>query len=351
MDRSNRDMTTPGYNNNNFNRRDMPSNIVPMNGGMLGDPIERYNPMTTTANIGQFANMAQTSNFNQAYQPNSPFVEKINYANRNNLIYNNVGENTLDEHLVEYKLNIDSMDRDIKYYPDPFEFIVKLGPTSGKTYDLEKYVDPHDKNQGTRIIHSKLTGTPTPHILKKFINVKYVKLENIILPQYSKSIYDDASDKYIFDIESHMPSDRFVMLVIDELDDERMYTTSEDTSRLDQHGNPYTPPVPFSVVLPDRLLGLNFYSGNPFFGSKIYKNSVLGNLDKLTIRLYDSNGLPLKYNNLWSYDKLVEYEHKHKKPFPITDLRHPYNKRIQVYMTLIIGVVETQINTNTKYAQ
>ena len=76
---------------------------------------------------------------------------------------------------------------------------------------------------------------------------------------------------------------------------------------------------------------------------------MLGNLSRLTIEFYDSCGQKLEFNDIFNFEELEEYEFDHHKPLKRSDLRHPLNKRIQVTLSLIVGVVESQINTQTKF--
>ena len=69
----------------------------------------------------------------------------------------------------------------------------------------------------------------------------------------------------------------------------------------------------------------------------------------MTHSCYDCYGKQLKYENILSHEDLEEFEFKNGEEFPITDIRHPYNKKIQNHISLIIGVVEAQVNTNTKF--
>jgi len=338
-----------GFNDNNFNRVSMPSNVFPVNGGMSGNFVGRFNPLTTNTQQNMSANSA--SNFKSAFEQNSPIIEKIDYINKNNLLHNNVGDNILDEHVVEYRILLDSADRDIKYYPNPFTYTVKFNPQSATNVQHEEYINPKKKNLGTKIVNTRFEGAPSPVINKEFKNVKYVKLENIILPQFSQ-LKKSKCGVYDFDSNSHLVSDRFVSLVIKELDADRVYATFDDVSRVDyETGNSYTPPSPFAIIIPDKLLGLNYYSGTPYYGSKIYKNSLLGNIGQMTIQLCNCQGIPLKYDDMFTYDELEEYEFEHHTSLPVNDLRHPYNKKTQTFISLIVGVVESQINTNSKFDQ
>ena len=336
-----------GYNDNNFNRTPFPSNIFPPNGGMVGNPTGLYNPMST--NMQQLMKeQVPLSSFQASFAPNNTIIERIDYTNKGHLIHNNIGDSVLDEHVVEYRLNIDSIDRDIKYYPDPFSYIVKFNPASGSSVRHEEYIDSKNKQKGTKIVESRFDGAPTPHINREFKNIKYVKLENVILPQNSK-LQKNKDGIYEFDKSSNLVTDMYVTLQIKEIPDETICTTGENSVRMTSDGKSYTPPVPFAIIIPDKLLGFNYYAGTPYYGTKIYKNSLLGNLTQLTIKFFDCFGAPLKYNDLFTHDELEEFEFRNHEPFPITDLRNPYNKKIQNHISIIIGVVESQINSNTKF--
>lgn len=337
-----------GFNDNNFNRASMPSNTFPINGGMVGNYVGRFNPLST--NTQHNMNLNSATSFPAAFDQNTPMIEKIDYTNKNNFIHNNVAENVLDEHVVEYRVIFDSADRDIKVYPSPFAYTVKFNPMSATTVETEEYVNPKNKKFGTKIVQTRFAAAPSPIITKEFKNVKYVKLENVVLPQFSQ-IKKNKNGEYEFDPCSHLTKKRFVTLAIKELDADRVYATFDSVTRYDKNGNPYTPLDPFAIIIPDKLLGLNFYSGVPYYGSKIYKNSLLGNITQMSIQFSDSRGLPLRYDDMFTYEDLEEYEFENHEPLPTTDLRNPHNEETQTLISLIIGVVESQINTNTKFDQ
>jgi hypothetical protein len=307
-----------GVNDNNFNRQIFPSNNFVKNGDHSGEITNHFNPLTTTTN--------NYSDFDKAFPDNiQPIIEKIDYTNKNNLIHNNIGSNVLDEHVIEYRVMIDSIDRDIKTYPNPFSYVVKFNPASSST-GLD--------SSGNFV---RYDGSPYPHIGKQFNNVKYIKLENVILPQYSNIKYKDG--EFVHDPNSIIVTNMYNSLVIEELSNERIYTTSQ------------TNPNPFALIIPDKIIGTTFYSGTPYYGSKIYKNSLLGNITQLHIQFTDCNGVPLKVDNLYSYDDMQQYEYDNGVPFPVDDMRNPYNKKLQNHISLIFGVIECQINTNTKFDQ
>ena len=286
-----------GTNDNNFNRQRIPSNIFPPNGGFTGNPTGQYNPLTTTMQR-QWNNRTPVSSFNDSFQPNSPIIEKLDYNNRAELLHNNIGPNVLDEHVIEYRIYIDSLDRDIKTYPDPFSFTVKFNAPGPSVINTE--VPDNKKNQSnqTKFVETRFEGTPCPHINKEFRNVKYIKLENIILPQFRKIVLKpDGEGGFDLDQESNLTNDRYISLVIKELVMERYYSTSDNVSRISEDGKCYTPPTPFALILPDKYLG-SFFTGIPYYGSKVFKSSSLGNIKQLTIQFYDSCGLPIKIDEL-----------------------------------------------------
>lgn len=346
MNFPNANFSASGFNDNNFNRMTVPSNIFPPNGAMTGNPLGMYNPLSTNTQQLMRDNIP-LSNFQASFAPNNPMIERIDYTNKNQLIHNNVGDSVMDEHVVEYRLNIDSIDRDIRYYPDPFSYVVKLNPPAATTYRHEEYIDGNKRN-GSTIVETRFDGPPAPYINKEFKNIKYIKLENVILPQHNK-LHKNKYGSYDFDNNQNLAFDMYVSLQIPEIGTDRVYTTGETSTRMGPDGMEHTPPTPFAIIFLDKLLGTNFYSGTPYYGTKIYKNSLLGNLTQITIKFYDSCGAPLRVNDLFTYEDLQEFEFKAHEPFPITDIRHPYNKKIQNHISLIIGVVESQINNNTKF--
>lgn len=330
-----------GYNDNNFNRNNFPSNLFPPNGGLKGNPNSNYNYLSTNSQNNLKNN---TNKFDKAYRQHDPIIESIDYTNNKKLLYNNISENVLDEHIVEYRINIDSLDRDVNVYHSPFNFTVKFNPPSGgkvRTEVLEK--------GSLKTVNDTFEGPPKPHINKEFRNVKYIKLDNIILPQYSSIMLDDRD--YDVDPSSNLVDDRFISLVIKELDCNRVFCTADGSFRTDPDtGAMVTPPRPFAHIFPDKLLGRIYYTGTPYYGSKVYKSSLLGNINSLTIQLYNSCGTPLKFDNFLTAQQL----HKAKcnnEEVDQSDIRHPLNKNFQIHLSFIVGVVESQINNHTKFEQ
>jgi len=331
-----------GYNDNNFGRQKIVSNIHPSQGGQKGNPFGNYNPLSTNEQHLLNRHYNQTD-FNRSYKRHDPIIERMNYANQRDILHDNVGDIVLDEHIQEYRINIDSLDRDITVYPNPFNYTVKFNPPGKSLVRTLELIDPTNPSLGKKIVQTPFPGPPKPHINKEFRNVKYIKLDTIVLPQFSNIIEDPQNiGSYIFDPDSNLLDDRYVNLHIKELDNKTVFSTNEGSVYTDINGETYKPKQPYGIIFPDKVLGDVYYVGTPYHSSRIYKNSLLNNIGSLTIELIDSCGKPLSYDNLGIVDE-------NDDPIPLDDIRNPFNKKIQNHLSFIIGVVESQVNTNTKF--
>jgi hypothetical protein len=324
-------------NNNNPNKQMFPfsNNNNNNNNNNNPNPMGNFNPMTTNGQMLQ--NMYK---FNNAYANNQAMINKTNFSNQNNMVHNNLKQNILDEHIVEYTIHIDSADRDVRYYKDPFNYTVMFNPPSSRIYNEEQ-------KDGTFVEHS-LKGPPAPHITREFKNVQYIRLDSVLLPRYTH-IYDDSGYQFDTDVnsESNIYDDRFVILRVEELDktDNVVYGTNINTERS------------FGLIFPDKLISKDYYSGVPLFAQRTFKSSKLGNINKLSMKFLDSYGNPIKIQEntgantaVSNTDPLVAPDSNGNYSVAQTDMRHPLNKKIQNHITITIGVVENQMNVNTKFS-
>ena len=83
------------------------------------------------------------------------------------------------------------------------------------------------------------------------------------------------------------------------------------------------------LLYPDKTISEHYYTCLPYYTSKIYPNSQLGNLSSLTIKFYDSFGTPLDFGYI--QDTGDE-----------EDIIHPKNRLLQNHISLVIGVVSQQ---------
>lgn len=342
MNRPNRFPNAPtnpyGWNDNNFNRSNVPSNI-PFEHAQGGNPQGSFLPRTMATPNGLF------SDFGDAFSRRETLIDRRINLNDGNVIHNNIGERVMDEYIAEYRIGIDSLDRDVRVYPDPFDFIVKFAANSSKTMIRTEVL----RNGVLETINDVASGTPMPHINRDFKNVKYVKIDNIILPRLGNIIYNEETEEYEYDNNTDLSSDRFTVLSVDELECCRIYSTGDDNIRTDpKTGVNVVPPRPFAIVIRDRYLGFDHFVGIPYYGSKVFNSSALGNINSLSFKFSNSCGVPYKFDNLFTYDDLKRAK-KCGHPISLDNIRHPLNKKNQVYISLIIGVVENQINTETKF--
>lgn len=231
------------------------------------------------------------NNYKNAFIPNAPLIEPMNYANQNNMLHNNIAEQVLVENIVEYRINIDSFDRNVNKYPNPFNFVIKFN--NGDYEEDAKINFPLD-------------------------NVQYVRLETIILPN-SIEVACPCNDCCSCG-KTHtkfLQEDRFIMLEIQELEtNQRMtYSTSDNRSNF--------PGGAFCLAVPDSRM-LKYYSAACFNGSKMYKKNNLTRINRFTIKLYDSYGCPL---------------------IPVGNICELPN----IYLSFAIGIINPDLNTRPSF--
>jgi hypothetical protein len=273
-----------------------PNTIYPHPKSQENNPSAMFSQMTYP--IQQNSQMFP---FNQAFNQNTPIIEKQNFKNQNNVIHNNLHENLISEFSVDYTVDIDSKDRDISVYPDPFKYNVMFSPVK---------------------------ETPAPYINRAMKNIKYIRIDNVILPKYYGIVYDSGTSSWIMDTSKDLSQDRYVIMKIKNLDSQYNLSTN---SIVETNG---------IKLIPDTIMtGSNFYyavPGNAKNIIKTYNMSLLGNLDRLYIEFYSSSGNLLKYNNLDAEQD-------------ITDVRNPLNVNLQNNFTIVFGIIENELATEVKF--
>lgn len=208
--------------------------------------------------------MKKISQFDSSYLPNPTFINPYDFTNTGGVLHNNLGQKTMSEYLTEYKIHIDTKDRDIVAFPSPFKTKVYFGKSDG--------------------------------IARKFENVKFVTLDSIILPKTNcvdishiaePNIYPSNSNYVagILDgpnILSVLAKRRNLYLRIEELESENNLGTS---SLLENNT---------FILVEDCCAGIDSHVWKPVHNTIIYKNSSLQKLNKLTLVLYDEYGNELK---------------------------------------------------------
>lgn len=362
-----------------------------------------YKPLSTfdTPESTNSADLENLRNFSQFgieknFETHKPIMFMPDTKNKHETLYDNLNDNLLKESIKEYRLNIDSIDRDIRIYPDPFNYIVSLGPVTNsginssvartdlkqdlryelknqkkKHLDIKKnyleqeerrYQDLTNTNQDlTDAIPSEiflfdnpkaikeytvnLERSFNPYIIRDFKNVNYIKLDCAVIPKYTsicinecwdfcrkshhkKNFFKDEYERikdYIILNNRYIPDerneynplgDRFVQIYIKELQNTRNFGTNPTTDKS-------------FLLIYDKTLGALYLKLIPYSATKVYKESLLGNITKLSIQFYDSWGEPLKINS-----SCIDYE---INQISNTELIDPSNYDINKYLTEMRG--------------
>jgi hypothetical protein len=244
----------------------------------------------TRANQGLF-------NFETAFTEHKPEIERPNYKNPNRLLHNNVGKIMLAEQIREYRININSADRNITTYPNQFNFKVKFGGV----------------------------GTNTPIIPRVFKNVKFIKLDEVRLPK-AFHIEDSGGGNWVVSTgtDYQFINEMYVVVKIPEIGRNNVYGTRSSLS-----DNSF-------VLIYDKVLGeyyTDYLTSNNVYS---YPDDGLIDLSNMTIQLMNVDGTIYEIN-----DKSTSVA--------ITDVRNPLNAKLQIGLSFIIGCMQNEIDTDTTY--
>ena len=303
---------------------------------------------------GQFPNYG---NVNTVFNPSplAPFrfqgiepkvmFNNASFKNRNDLIHNNLKPIVLDEDIIEYDIFIDSKDRNYQAYPNPFNYKVTFAPLGKSTIV--------DKRTGEKTV----LETPEPTIANSFENVRYIVLEEAILP-----IYYHLTKENKLSNKRSLLTNMYNILNIKEFDELNENSTNDILGRS------------FSVLYFDSLINDTHYFTAPAKEVKLFPRDKLGVIDKFTISITDPYGNiynPKHLNkNLHSgmrctceedeEDRKREWEkEKEKRDYSsdsddepkevpqnicfIHNINHPLNPIYQHHLHFKIGVVEAHL--------
>ena len=145
-------------------------------------------------------------------------------------------------------------------------------------------------------------------------------------------------DFYFFIPNKSLDTDRYLMLNIEEITDNNINSTNSALRKA------------FCLLYPDSYGELHYYAASNY-QDKIYKMSGLGNINRLTLSLYDSYGKPLQMPNLDFHVNSSKTCYCNNDDFscPCTYIRHPYYKWLQVQYMIKLGIVETEIDKKIFY--
>jgi len=145
-------------------------------------------------------------------------------------------------------------------------------------------------------------------------------------------------DFYFFVPNKSLDTDRYIMLNIEEITDNNINSTNSALRKA------------FCLLYPDSYGELHYYAASNY-QDKIFKMSNLGNINRLTLSLYDSYGRPLQMPNLDFHVNSNKSCNCNNDDYscPCTYIRHPYYKWLQVQYMIKLGVVETEIDKKIFY--
>jgi hypothetical protein len=325
------------------------------------------------------------NNFDNNNRISAPYLNN-NEFNKPNLIYNNISDKLSVDILVEYVIMIESIDRDIEKYPNPFKYKIYFNPVAQtkdayiyKIFENVKYIKletailPRKYSYLRKDITSNTTDVSTLintnwkrndnftfntvnyTIIDDYIidNIRYIKYGvTRPLPELIDKVYElqynintSLFTLYEFQlINLSLENEKFLLLNIDEIKDVNDMATNTEVSNA------------FSILFPDYVNGDFFYT-NTQGVDKIYRFSQLGSIKSLTVNIADNEG---KDFNTQSYKMFTDTHIKTNKKCickPNSDgeiirdygcscsyMRHPYYKKFQNTLLFKVGVVENDID-------
>ena len=229
---------------------------------------------------------------------------------------------------------IDSKDRNYQIFPDPFTFDVKFHPF------------PKSKE----IVNNKIVvnEVPAPTINDNFINVRYIKLEKIILPFYTKIkqvVETDSEDEIVklWKVNTNKPltDNLYIVLSLGEYTDTNYKSTNDVLSES------------FATIYFNSKLNNTHFVGTTSNGIKIFPQDHLGKIDKLKINFMDPYGQTLRCEHVNKKIKsnmicsCEDSEGDDNTDCFKHNLFHPLNPIFQNHLHFKIGVVEPRLNKLT----
>ena len=276
--------------------------------------------------------------------PYSPYDE---YSKPDAYFNNFTGEGRLD-YIKEHICHVNSIDRDINKYPNPFNFLVKFAPLAGdtnasisRTFENIRYVKIETAVLPRKYYVTKKKISNHPEIVNTFpqsikgdlvTSNTIIKINNplntycpynyfVVIhsftdipnnkqhinytyyePDISKTIlisFESIRDMHTNDIVTYqydlsplsIENDKYTILYLNDINDISQFSTDIALSKA------------FNVFYPDILAGDSLYVDCKY-ADKIYKYSKLGIMTKMRLILTNSMGKELS-TNVKAQDKMV----------------------------------------------
>jgi hypothetical protein len=263
-------------------------------------------------------------NYNKAYSSNQEIIVPIDMRNKNNLIHNNIYDDLLNEEIREFQLYINSSDRKYTVYSNPFDLVVSFGAAGPSKVNMG----------GNKVL---IEGTPGPLISKTLRNLKYIKLDHIVLPR-TVTLDVDLSGNYMFSTDSKYDLDknRFLIIKIKELSSENILSTSNIVTD------------DCFVIYPEKKLGDNAIMWIPTYGNRLFLNGNLGELKKMTIEILDYQGNVLQFvdttGTAINFKKYADGTGSE-----LLNSISTFEDKMNYLLYLIIGSVDCELNKRTSF--
>jgi hypothetical protein len=312
-----------------------------INQQMFVNDYNNFKPTSTFQtppnNSSKYQNMNDhsQSDIKDAFVQNKPILDMLPNKYMNDTLYSNMNEDLLKETIRENKIHINSIDRSVEMYPDPFNYVVTFGPivNSGINYtdkskNQNKFQIKEKVNNEIGLAYEEINNSNfvfdsqemikeyvleiqnknNPYINRTFERVKYFRIDVSVLPRFNSVAinnewnYCDIKKKKTFikdDYErmkyAHFPKFRyipddtdisplggqFVQVVINEVQSNSSFGTNNISDKS------------YLLIL-DKVIGALYIKYNPYAATKNFRDPYPGNVSKLTIQFYDSSGNKIK---------------------------------------------------------
>jgi hypothetical protein len=327
--------------------------------------------------------MQAGNNFMKAFQDNYTIIPKNKFNNEHNVVHDNLGNNLMTEQIETYTIFADGFHRNHVSHCNPFDFPIEFGGTGSSEQsvwgdELDSTTNPN-KPKWIKVRKIKtFQGSTGVKIGRPLHNIKFVKVQNIVCPGYNKLTYDFANTVFKYETDDNDfnigSSQRFITLKIKEFSDPKNFTSGEFFKN-DSY-----------LMKVDKYMGDSHVLWIPLNRDIVsFKNSLLKDLSKISIKIYDDEDSLLEMPILTYTDQntglLVSRKFKFDtiivelnevinnissggsnttNPFTgvnssITDVLNTISqinkikRRHQVQVSFDVGVVENELNTETKY--
>lgn len=279
------------------------------------------------------------NNYQASFSQNTPLIHKQDFSNKNNVLHNNLGDYLQSEFLVEYQILINSVDRNLYTYKDPFNFSTTFGNIQSST---NSFINAF----GITVIEPTIFSGPS--IDRKFTNIKYINFDYVFLPRTNCvtvldsniATFDGSMTHCDHSIDLHVRN-KFLILKIEELSSTQKFSTSNIMA-----SNTY-------MLIPEQPAGVDawIWKVKSPSSAKIYHSTNLGNISKLTTTIYDEFGniITLINNDTGLKFDISQYlQPIYKLP---TDKALKLNKVMQINYGFTFGIIENDLNTLNKFSR